>query len=87
MNFTQIEVLEKKKLIATLLGIFEESPHGRISDLLTHLIKKRYADIGTTRVIVLYSLPNGDVYFDDEKRKLYNLVSSCPTSLHDLWLT
>ena len=43
-----MEVLEKKKLIATLLGIFEDSPHGRISDILTHLLKKCYEDIGTT---------------------------------------
>ena len=53
LNFTQIEILEEKKSIATLFGIFEEPPHGRISDLLTHLIKKCYADIGTTRVNAL----------------------------------
>ena len=52
-NFTQIKVLEKKQLVATLFGVFEESPHDRISDLLTHLIKKCFADIATIRVIVL----------------------------------
>ena len=53
MNFTQIEVLDKKKFITTLFGVFEESLHDRISDLLTHLIKNCYTDIGTTRVIKL----------------------------------
>jgi len=52
-NFTQIEGLEKKKLIATLFGLFEESPHGWISDLLIHFIKNCYADIAMTRVIVM----------------------------------
>ena len=39
-NFTQMKIFEKKKLIATLLDMFEESSHGRISDLLIHKIKK-----------------------------------------------
>ena len=49
-----MEVFEKKRLIATLLCIFEESSHSRISDLLFHENKKCTADIGTTREIVLY---------------------------------
>ena len=35
-NITQIEVFEKKKLTATLLGTFEVSPRGRISELSIH---------------------------------------------------
>ena len=50
---TQIEVFEKKKIIATIQVILEESPNNQIFDPSVNTSKKCNADIGTTRVIVL----------------------------------
>ena len=42
-------------LIATLLGAFCEPQHCQISNSAVKTIKQFYADIGTNRVIVLYT--------------------------------